>query len=206
MSSSIHLTWTLSLLLNNPNVMRQAQEEIDAKVGKEMWVEETDIKNLFYLQAIAKETLRLYPPTPLSLPRLAMQDCNVAGYVIPKGTALFVNVWKLHRDPRIWSEPDKFMPERFLSSQCGAMEIELSGQDFEFAFTPFGPGRRICPAINFATQVTQLTLARMLQGFDFRTPSNLPVDMAEDQGINLFKTVPLEVLAMPRLPNYALYG
>ncbi|KAL3531081.1 hypothetical protein ACH5RR_010403 [Cinchona calisaya] len=198
-TTSVHLTWILALLLNNRHVMKQAQEEIRQNVGEERWVEESDIKNLLYLQAIVKETLRLYPPGPLSVPHEAREDCQVSGYHIRKGTRLFVNVWKLHRDPTIWSEPDKFLPERFMTSHA---EVDVSGQHFEF--TPFGSGRRSCPGITFAMHVTHLTLARLLQGFDFSTPSNLPVDMTEGQGMTLPKVNPLEVLIVPRLP-VALY-
>ncbi|KAH0659910.1 hypothetical protein KY289_028658 [Solanum tuberosum] len=83
-TTSIHLTWLLSLLVNNKHVMDQAQEEIDMKIGKERWVEECDIKNLVYLQAIVKETLRLYPPGPLAIPHAAMEDCTVGGIKFQK--------------------------------------------------------------------------------------------------------------------------
>ncbi|KAL2508084.1 Cytochrome [Forsythia ovata] len=195
-TTSVHLTWILSLLVNNREVMKRAQEEIDIKVGKERWVDESDIKNLVYLQAIVKETLRLFPPGPLSVPHEAMEDCHVGGYFIPKGTRLLVNVWKLHRDPRVWSEPDEFIPERFLTSHA---EVDYLGQHFEF--TPFGSGRRACPGITFAMQVTHLTLARLLQGFDFTTPLNMPVDMTEGQSITLPKAKPLQLLVTARLSS-----
>lgn len=193
-TTSIHLTWLLSLLVNNKHVMDQAQEEIDMKIGKERWVEECDIKKLVYLQAIVKETLQLYPPGPLAIPHAAMEDCTVGGYKVPKGTRLMVNVWKLHRDPQIWSDPEKFMPERFMKSHS---EIDISGQNFEFI--PFGSGRRSCPGITFAMQVTHLTLARLLQGFNFSTLGDLPVDLTVGNSITLPKANPLEVFLMPRL-------
>ncbi|CAI9778629.1 unnamed protein product [Fraxinus pennsylvanica] len=195
-TTSVHLTWILSLLVNNREVMKRAQEEIDVKVGKERWVDESDIKNLVYIQAIVKETLRLFPPGPLAVPHEAMEDCHVGGYFIPKGTRLLLNVWKLHRDPRIWSEPDEFIPERFLTSHA---EVDYLGQHFEF--TPFGSGRRSCPGITFAMQVTHLTLAQLLQGFDFNTPLNKPVDMTEGLSITLPKADPLQLLVTARLPS-----
>ncbi|KAJ9135580.1 hypothetical protein P3X46_032749 [Hevea brasiliensis] len=97
----ITLTWALSLLLNNRIVLKKAQDELDIQVGKHQRVEESHVKNLVYLQAIVKETLRLYPATPLSVQREAMEDCMIAGFHIPAGTRLFVNLWKLHRDPSI---------------------------------------------------------------------------------------------------------
>ena len=76
-------------------MLKAAQEELDLHVGKDKWVEESDIRNLNYLQAIVKETLRLYPPGPVTGLREAMEDCNVGGYYVPKGTRLIINIWKL---------------------------------------------------------------------------------------------------------------
>ncbi|KAM3339787.1 xanthotoxin 5-hydroxylase CYP82C4 [Capsicum galapagoense] len=198
-TTAVHLTWIISLLLNNPRVMKHAQEEIDNKVGKNRWIEESDIKDLVYLQAIVKEALRLYPPAPLLVPHEAVEDCIVAGYNIPKGTRLFPNAWKIQRDPRIYSEPDKFMPERFLNEH---LNVDARGQHFEFI--PFGSGRRSCPGINFATQVAHLIIGRLIQGFNFDTPSNLPVDMSEGQGITMPKAKSVDVVITPRL-NSTLY-
>ncbi|RVX12097.1 Cytochrome P450 82C4 [Vitis vinifera] len=99
-STVITLTSALSLLMNNPSTLKRAQDELDIKVGKHRKVDESDIKNLVYLQAIIKETLRLYPAAPLSVPREAMEDCNVAGFHIQAGTRLLVNLWKLPGTPK----------------------------------------------------------------------------------------------------------
>ncbi|KAK9944741.1 hypothetical protein M0R45_010293 [Rubus argutus] len=195
-STSISLTWTLSLLLNNRHTLKLAQEELDRTVGRHRQVEDTDLKNLVYLQAIVKETLRLYPPAPLSVPREAMEDCKVGGFHIPKGTRLFVNQWKLHRDPTVWSDPEVFSPERFLTSQAG---VDASGQHFEFI--PFGSGRRVCPGITFAFQVIHLTLARLIQGFELGTPLDKAVDMTEGLGISMPRATSLEVILTPRLAS-----
>ncbi|GJR98563.1 cytochrome P450 CYP82D47-like protein [Tanacetum coccineum] len=69
------LTWALSLLLNNPKALKAAQDEIDEHVGRERPVDESDLKNLVYLEAIIKETLRLYPAAPLAVPHEALEDC-----------------------------------------------------------------------------------------------------------------------------------
>ena len=126
-TTSTSLIWILTLLLNNKRTLKLAQEELERTVGRDRWVEDSDIKNLVYLQAIVKETLRLYPPAPLSLPHEAMEDCNVSGFHIPKGTQLLVNLWKLHRNPNLWPDPEVFSPERFLTSQAG---VEASSQHF----------------------------------------------------------------------------
>ncbi|OMO74971.1 Cytochrome P450 [Corchorus olitorius] len=110
-TTMVSLTWALSLLLNNRDALRKAQEELDTHVGKDRLVEESDIKNLVYLQAIVKETLRLYPAGPLSVPHESLEDCTVSGYHIPAGTRLLINIYKIHRDPRSTSVKSNFRYE-----------------------------------------------------------------------------------------------
>lgn len=105
-----------------------------------------------------------------------------------------VNLWKLHRDPRVWEEPSAFRPERFLTSDA----VDVRGQNFELI--PFGSGRRSCPGMSFALQVLHLTLARLLHAFEFATPSDQPVDMTESPGLTMPKATLLEVLLTSRLP------
>ncbi|KAL4269524.1 hypothetical protein GQ457_HM000460 [Hibiscus cannabinus] len=193
------LTWAISLLLNHRDMLRKAQEELDLHVGQERPVDDSDIKNLVYLQAIIKETLRLYPAGPLLGPREAMNDCTVAGYHVAAGTRLIVNVWKIQRDSRVWSNPSAFLPERFLTSHA---DIDVRGQQFELI--PFGSGRRSCPGASFALQVVHLTLARFLHAFELTTPLNQPVDMTESAGLTIPKSTPLDVLLKPRLPANTL--
>ncbi|KAF8402134.1 hypothetical protein HHK36_013086 [Tetracentron sinense] len=187
-STSLTLTWALSLLLNNDKVLKRAQEELDVYIGKDRFVEESDIRNLVYLQAIVKETLRLYPAGPLLVPREAIEDCHVGGYYVPKGTRLFVNIWKLHRDPSVWSDPCEFKPERFLTKHA---DLDTKGLHFEYI--PFSSGRRSCPGMTFGLQVLHLTLARLLHEFNLTTPSNAPMDMTEGLGLTLPKATPVEL-------------
>ncbi|RZC55651.1 hypothetical protein C5167_014505 [Papaver somniferum] len=204
-TTAVTLTWALSLLLNSRDVLRKAQDELDIYVGRERQVEESDIKNLVYLQAIVKETLRLYPAAPLSAPRMAMEDCTVAGFQVTKGTQLMLNLWKLHRDPHFWGpDPLEFRPERFLTaSSTGSgfsIDIDVNGRHYELL--PFGSRRRMFPGVSFATQVIHLTLATLLYGFHFSTPTDGPVDMTETSGLSCPKATPLVVLLTPRLPSY----
>ncbi|KAB1220496.1 Cytochrome P450 82C4 [Morella rubra] len=79
-ATTVTLSWALSLLFNNPDTLKKAQEELDLQVGRERQVKESDVKNLIYLQAVLKETLRLYPPGPLAIPHESIEDCTLAGY------------------------------------------------------------------------------------------------------------------------------
>lgn len=193
----VTLTWALALLLNNPTLLKKAQDEIDIHIGKNRLADESDVNKLTYLPAIVKETLRLYPPFPLAPPHESMNDCTVAGYHVPAGTRLIVNVWKIQRDPRVYSNPDEFQPERFLAMQAN---VDVRGHDFELI--PFGSGRRVCPGISFALQVLHMTLARLLQGFDFEIPLHAPTDMTERIGLTKLTATSLELLIAPRLPRH----
>ncbi|KAJ9186653.1 hypothetical protein P3X46_002200 [Hevea brasiliensis] len=196
-TTAVTLIWALSLLINNPSVLKKAQHELDINVGKKRRVHESDMNSLVYLKAIIKETLRLYPAAPLSLPHESMEDCTVAGYHIPAGTRLLINLSKIHRDPRVWSKPFEFQPERFLTIH---KDYDVRGQNFELI--PFGSGRRICPGVSFALHVLQLTLATLLQGFDFANPTSKPLDMSESNGLTSLRATPLECLLSPRLQSH----
>ncbi|KAA0056716.1 cytochrome P450 CYP82D47-like [Cucumis melo var. makuwa] len=191
---TISLAWAVSLLLNNREVLRRAQEELDIHVGNKRLVEESDISKLVYLQAVVNETLRLYPPGPLSGIRLFSEDCTVGGYNIAAGTHLITNIWKIHTNPEVWAEPLEFKPERFLNRN---KQLDVKGQRFDFI--PFGCGRRACPGMNLGIQMTQLMLASLIHSFELNTRSDGPVDMAVGFGIAMYRTNPLEVLVKPRL-------
>ncbi|PPS19222.1 hypothetical protein GOBAR_AA01337 [Gossypium barbadense] len=196
-TTMVTLTWALSLLLNNKDELRKLQEELDIHVGKDKLVEESDMENLVYLKAIIKETLRLYPAAPLLVPHESMEDCTVSGYHIPAGTRLFINVYKLQRDQRVWSDPCEFRPQRFLTTH---RDIDFRGKNFELI--PFGSGRRMCPGVSFGIQVLELVLASVVQGFELKTPLEEAVDMSEAIGMTNSKATPLQLLVTPRLPSY----
>ncbi|KAG2666466.1 hypothetical protein I3760_15G061700 [Carya illinoinensis] len=193
-TTAVTMTWALSLLLNNREALKKVQQELDLQVGKERQVKDSDIPNLAYLQAVIKETMRLYPAGPLSVPHESSEDCTLAGYHVPAGTRLLVNLSKLHRDPHVWQDPTEFRPERFLTTH---KNFNIRGQNFELI--PFGSGRRICPGISLGLQLVQLTLASFLHAFDISTPSAEPIDMVEKPGIASIKATPLEIHLTPRL-------
>lgn len=193
-TSSVTLTWAICLLLKNPVVLEKAKEELDTQVGKERPVNESDIDKLVYLQAIVKETLRLYPPGPLSGPREFSKNCIIGGYHVRKGTRLMLNLWKIQTDPGVWPDPLEFKPERFLTTH---KVVDVRGNHFELL--PFGSGRRKCPAISFGLQIVHFTLASFLHSFDILNPTPGLVDMTEEFGLANTKATPLEILIEPHL-------
>ncbi|KAH7660907.1 Cytochrome P450 E-class group I protein [Dioscorea alata] len=164
-TTTVSLTRILGNLLNNQEMMKKVQTELDEQVGKDRVVNESDMKKLVYFRAVIKEAFRLTPSAELLVPRETMEDCIVAGFQVPAGTQVIVNAWKLHRDPGVWSDPFEFRPERFLSSHA-ATGIDVKGQNYELI--PFGTGRRSCPGISMALHVIHLALARLIQAFELR--------------------------------------
>ncbi|WZZ27656.1 hypothetical protein YC2023_011057 [Brassica napus] len=191
------LVWVVSLLVNNPHELRKAQEELDQKIGRDKVVEESDLNNLTYLHAIVKETLRLYPPLPLTAYRYVMEDFDIThgNFHVPAGTQVLVNEWKVQRDPNSWFEPELFKPERFLTSE---KVDNVKGMGMLF---PFGLGRRSCPAIPMGMRMVHYVLARFLHTFDLAAPFSQDVDMTESNGFVNLKATPLLVLINPRLPK-----
>jgi len=185
-------------LMNHPHVLEKARLEIDAVVGKSRIVEESDIKNLPYLQAIVKETFRLHPAGPL-LFRESSRSVVVCGYNIPANTRLFINVWAIGRDPNQWKNPLEFRPERFIDEGGnGHGELDVRGQSFHLL--PFGTGRRRCPGISLALQILHVNLAAIIQCFQLKVNGgNDKVDMEEKSGLTLPRAHPLICVPIPRL-------
>lgn len=197
-SSAVTVEWAISELLKKPEIFKKATEELDRVIGRERWVEEKDIVNLPFVDAIAKETMRLHPVAPMLVPRLAREDCQVAGYDIPKGTRILVSVWTIGRDPKLWENPDEFCPERFIGK-----DIDVKGQDFELL--PFGSGRRMCPGYSLGIKVIHSTLANLLHGFTWRLPDGMKIEdlnMEEIFGLSTPKKFPLVAVPEPRLPAH----
>ncbi|KAL0453013.1 UNVERIFIED_CONTAM: cytochrome [Sesamum latifolium] len=174
-TSALSLEWGLAELINHPNVLRKAVEEIDSVVGKGRIVQESDIPRLPYLQAIVKEILRLHPPAPL-IPRESTEDCTISGYHIPAKTRVFISAWALGRDPNYWKGPLEFRPES---------------------------GRRGCPGTSLALLLVQTTLAAMIQCFEWKVEGgNGTVDMEEGPGVTLPKAHHLVCSPVVRLDPF----
>lgn len=171
-------------------------------VGPNRLVTERDLTRLTYLQAIIKETFRLHPSTPLSLPRISAESCEINGYYIPKGSTLLVNVWAIARDPEAWTDPLEFRPERFLPDG-EKPNADVRGNDFEVI--PFGAGRRICAGMSLGLRMVQLMTATLVHAFNLELPEGQlaeKLNMEEAYGLTLQRAAPLMVHPRPRLgPN-----
>ncbi|KAH7867569.1 hypothetical protein Vadar_001823 [Vaccinium darrowii] len=191
-STSATTEWALTELMRNPDSMRKLRQELLEKITGNA-IRESDLPHLPYLEACLKETLRLHPPGPLLLPHRAIEACQVMGYTIPKGSQIFVNMWAIARDPKLWDDPLSFKPERFLSSR-----VDYMGTDFEYF--PFGSGRRFCPGQPLASRVVPMIIASLIHNFDWVLPDNVnpaQIDMTDKLDVTMLKQEPL--CAIPKL-------
>nr|AHJ89438.1 flavone synthase [Plectranthus barbatus] len=203
-TTAIVVGWAIAELINNPNVLKKAQAEIDKVVGLHRILQESDGPNLPYLNAVIKETFRLHPPIPM-LSRKSISDCVIDGYTIPANTLLFVNIWSMGRNPKIWDNPMAFRPERFLEKEKTG--IDIKGQHFELL--PFGTGRRGCPGMLLAIREVVVIIGTVIQCFDWKLPvddvSGL-VDMTERPGLTAPRADDLICRVVPRVDPLVVSG
>ncbi|KAI3754117.1 hypothetical protein L2E82_26283 [Cichorium intybus] len=196
-TSSTVIEWAMSELLKNPEIMDKAQSEVRRVFSTKSAVDETGIQSLDFLKLVIKETLRLHPPAPLMLPMENREKCEINGYEIPVRTKMIVNVWAIGRDPKYWTDPETFHPERFLNSS-----IDYRGVDFEYI--PFGSGRRICPGISFGLANLELPLASLLYHFDWKLADSSrkreDLDMTEAFGVTVKRKSVLNLVPTLRYP------
>ncbi|XP_058080523.1 cytochrome P450 81Q32-like [Magnolia sinica] len=186
-TSALTTEWAMSLLLNNPDVLEKAKAELDIHVGPRL-LDESDLSKLPYLHCIVNETLRLYPVAPLLVPHESSEESIIGGFNVPRGTMLLVNVWAIHRDPKLWVDPLDFKPERFQGSE---------GVKEGLKFIPFGHGRRVCPGAGLAVRMVSLALGTLIQCFEWERIGEEKVDMTEGPGLTMPKSQPLKAVYKP---------
>nr|XP_017222434.1 PREDICTED: cytochrome P450 76A1-like isoform X1 [Daucus carota subsp. sativus] len=184
--------WAMTELLQNPEQMKKIKAELARVVGADKKLQESNIDDLHYLQAVVKETLRLHPPATMLLPRKAVQDTTFMGYNIPKNTQVLINNWAIGRDEDIWENALSFKPERFLDSG-----INYKGQNYELL--PFGAGRRMCPGLPLADRMIPLILGSLIHHFEWELcDDGKVIDMRETLGSASQKLEPLQAFLKPK--------
>ncbi|XP_021909363.1 geraniol 8-hydroxylase-like [Carica papaya] len=199
-TSSTTVEWAMTELLRNPDIMKKVRKELERTVGNQKIVEEFHINELHYLQSVVKETMRLHPVLPLLVPHSPSVSTTIAGYAIPRGSNVFINIWLIMRDCKTWKNSLDFQPERFLEHP----EIgDFRGNNFNYL--PFGSGRRICPGINLGEKIIMYVLATLLHSFDWKVEEDTNLDLSERYGIITKKKDPLVAIPSARLSTFEQY-
>ncbi|KAL2236916.1 UNVERIFIED_CONTAM: Premnaspirodiene oxygenase [Sesamum indicum] len=193
-TSATAIDWIMTELMRNPGVMAKAQAEVRQVFNgsRTTSINEDNVRKLNYLKLVIRETLRLHPSVPF-LPRASREECTINGYTIPANVKVLVNSWGMQRDPKYWTNPESFEPERFENNS-----MDFVGGDFEYL--PFGSGRRMCPGITFALASIELPLAQLLYNFNWKLPEGVKpenLDMIENPGLTASRKSKLYVVPTP---------
>uniref|UniRef100_W8BF24 Putative cytochrome P450 304a1 n=2 Tax=Ceratitis capitata TaxID=7213 RepID=W8BF24_CERCA len=171
----VQVTFLIQYLLLYPEVTKRIQAEIDNVVGRGRLPTLEDRKSLHYTEAAIREGLRIETLVPSDVPHRAMEDTELLGYKIPKHTIVVPSLYAYHADERVWGDPQKFRPERFLDEN---RKLSLK-KDVSL---PFGAGKRLCAGETFARNMLFLLTTSLCQNFNFVLA---PGDMLPDLSKNL---------------------
>ncbi|KAK4122223.1 cytochrome P450 [Parathielavia appendiculata] len=150
-------------LMQNPDVQRKAQTEVDEVVGSKRLPHWDDIPNLPYMNLVLQETYRMNPLSPLGIPHASIADDVYNGMSIPKETIVYPNVWAMCHVESVYAEPFRFWPERYLPREKGGNGEPLPVGNFGF-------GRRICIGKHLAENSLLIVLALLLATVDIDWP------------------------------------
>jgi cytochrome P450 len=156
-TSTALLSWALYLLCLHPEVMAHAKEEVDLLLGEDI-PSIQEINQLYYLDQVIKETMRLYPPIHVGN-RIADTDLTLQGCPVPKGRRVMLSYYLTHRDEKVWVDAERFNPDRF-------ERRDPHNNPPPFSYLPFGGGPRNCIGAAFAQVEAKLILARIIQTFN----------------------------------------
>ncbi len=170
-TTATSLAWAIERLARHPEKMQRLAEETRAGDGA-------------YMDAVIKETLRLRPVISIVLRRLA-EPMEFGGRLLPAGAAVVPSIYLVHRDPRIYPEPDRFRPERFLERAPGT-----------YTWIPFGGGVRRCLGASFAEFEMSVVLREILKRRSLR-PTRLESERMVRRVITMVPRRGAEVVAAP---------
>ncbi|WP_166482606.1 cytochrome P450 [Scytonema sp. UIC 10036] len=166
-TTAIALAWISFLLSQNPLVEAKLIEELRAVLnGRNPTV--ADLPQLRYTEAIALEALRLYPPVWFS-ERVALENTEIAGYPVPKGTWVYASQWSVHRNPDFFPDPEKFHPNRWEDGLAKRLPLG--------AYFPFSLGGRTCIGKDFGMMELVLLIATIFQNFQLKLVPGYSVEI-----------------------------
>ncbi|XP_075890945.1 cytochrome P450 3A40-like [Nelusetta ayraudi] len=188
-TSSSSLSFLSYNLARTPLVMKKLQDEIDATFPNKAPVDYQTMMEMEYLDAVINESLRLYPIAS-RLERVAKENIEINGLVIPKGMVVMVPTWPMHKDPSLWPNPEEFKPERFNKQNKDKID--------PYTYMPFGSGPRNCIGMRFALVMMKLAIVETLQRYSFSVCKETEIPLEFDvQGL-LAPKRPIQLKLVPR--------
>jgi len=183
-TTALSLSWSWYLLATHPEAEEKFHAELAEVLGGRP-PQVADLPKLKYTEMTVKEAMRLYPPA-YAVGREAVEETEIGGYRVPRGTQIFAFQWVTQRDPRFFDNPDHFEPERWTP--------ERSEQIPKYAYFPFGAGPRQCIGNYFAMMEIVLLLATIGQQFKFRLQPGHTVELLPVLSLRPKNGLPMIVL------------
>jgi cytochrome P450 len=171
-TTSAALAWLWYALASAPEAERRVVAEVDAVLGGRP-ATYADLPRLRYTEMAVKESLRLYPPSGFLFAREAVEDVELGGYRLRRGSWVVISPYVVHRDPRHFEDPEAFDPTRFAPGRAETIPA--------YAYLPFGAGPRICIGTALAMMEIVLVAATVLQRFRVRLAPDQPAVEPEVQ-------------------------
>lgn len=180
------LTWTWSLLSQHPHEAEKMRAEVK-RMPADSNLDMDSIGQLQYTRQIFSESMRLFPPA-WAIGRCVMADYEIKGFKIPKDTEVWMSPYVVHRDPRWYTDPEKFDPQRH-SDEESAKRPRLS-------FFPFSAGPRNCIGEQFAWLEGAIILAEISKCFDLRLTADTQLEILPQVTLRPKHPVRMELRAM----------
>lgn len=166
-TTAVALSWTWYLLSQHLDVEARLHAELDSALGGRTPTMD-DLQRLPFTRMVFAESMRLYPPAWI-IERRATESFHVGGFTIPAGTLVLMSQYNIHRDPRWWSDPERFNPDRW-------RDDETSDRP-KFSYFPFGAGTRMCIGEQFAWMEGILAIATIAQRWSLSHDTTHQVEM-----------------------------
>ncbi|KAF2008687.1 putative cytochrome P450 [Aaosphaeria arxii CBS 175.79] len=187
------LNGTINYLVQTPDKLGRLVDEIRGSFTNMDDISLDSLRGLPYLNAVLNEGLRLCPPIPWIPGRLApAEGASACGYFLPGGTHVSIQSYTLNRDPKYFTNPKSFAPERWLP-ECKEDPHSLYYNDNLKALHPFAAGPRACLAQNLAWSEMRLVLAKLMWAFDFSAVEDRQVSWEDLRTYLLVEKVPIVV-------------
>ncbi|XP_063616252.1 cytochrome P450 4V2-like [Cydia splendana] len=164
-TSAVGASFAAAMLARHPHVQEKLHHELDMIFGdSNRDLTEEDLPKLKYMEAVVKETLRLYPPVPITAREVTDDVTLHSGTTLVNGVTVILNIWATHRNPTFWgADAEQFRPERFLEGP-----LKHPSQ-----FQPFSLPMRNCLGYNYAMMSMKTMLANMLRRYRILPPSHM---------------------------------
>jgi cytochrome P450 len=159
------LVWTWFLLSQSPEIAAEVHREVDGVLAGRQPAADA-VEALPCVTRVVTESMRLFPPA-WTIGRRAREMCEIGGYRVPARALVFMSQWTMHRDPRFYPDPERFMPERWTP--------EFKATLPKHAYFPFGGGPRHCVGESFAWMELVLVVATLAQRWDLQLVPGHPI-------------------------------